>query len=296
MGPTESFIAFSGRARVLQSLINFDDSLPPSSDSKLPSTIVTHLTDFDLAEFVVLGVKNEAIHGDIAKFALLDAIPFSYPAFEKRVACFDEVTTRKTSQRAPRAPHTEHAPSNSPPDPVAWRVHAYLDSQGQCHHCKTTCGSAPGMCIKPLNKKWLDIPDSFHTPRRPADYKPPQAHGPSSSSAGRPTQPPAGRPPPRSASLAAITDSSDSNQPPSSTDYVEVIESLDSDKQTFAAAAVKEQLPPDLTPGDWATLREIDEILSDNVANVEEDETSVCDSEYCSDLGRDAFDNASSSP
>ncbi|KAH9447092.1 hypothetical protein Pst134EA_029079 [Puccinia striiformis f. sp. tritici] len=69
MGPTESFIAFSGRARVLQSLINFDDSLPPSSDSKLPSTIVTHLTDFDLAEFVVLGVKNEAIHGDIAKFA-----------------------------------------------------------------------------------------------------------------------------------------------------------------------------------------------------------------------------------
>ncbi|KAH9447091.1 hypothetical protein Pst134EA_029078 [Puccinia striiformis f. sp. tritici] len=152
------------------------------------------------------------------------------------------------------------------------------------------------MCIKPLNKKWLDIPDSFHTPRRPADYKPPQAHGPSSSSAGRPTQPPAGRPPPRSASLAAITDSSDSNQPPSSTDYVEVIESLDSDKQTFAAAAVKEQLPPDLTPGDWATLREIDEILSDNVANVEEDETSVCDSEYCLDLGRDAFDNASSSP
>ncbi|KNF06665.1 hypothetical protein PSTG_00539 [Puccinia striiformis f. sp. tritici PST-78] len=257
IGPNKSFIVLSSRARTLQSLINFDTSL--SSENA-----VTYVSDFDLAEYVVLGVKNETIHGDIAKFALLDATPFSYSAFENRVASFDEVTIRKTTHRAPRTSPSNHAPSNSPPDPVAWRVHAYLDSQDT---------------------------ESFQTPRRPVDYKPPKPHGPSSSSAGRPTQPPAGRPPFRSTSLAAIADSSDSDQPPSNTDYVEVVEAIDSDQQTFVDAAAEEDLPPDLTAGDWATFKEIDEILSDNVANVKEDETSVCGSEYCSDLGCDPFVN-----
>ncbi|KNF01660.1 hypothetical protein PSTG_05091 [Puccinia striiformis f. sp. tritici PST-78] len=72
MGPKETFIAFSGQARTLQTLINFDDTSSP-----------TRLSDFDLAEFVVLGV-NEELQGDIAKFAVLDADPFDYPAFEKR--------------------------------------------------------------------------------------------------------------------------------------------------------------------------------------------------------------------
>ncbi|KNE92478.1 hypothetical protein PSTG_14139 [Puccinia striiformis f. sp. tritici PST-78] len=85
MGPTESFIVFSSRAQTLQSLINFDDSL-------LPENVVTHLSDFDLAKFVVLGVKNEIIHRDITKFALLDATPFSYSAFKNCVACFNKVT------------------------------------------------------------------------------------------------------------------------------------------------------------------------------------------------------------
>ncbi|KAH9472600.1 hypothetical protein Pst134EA_003207 [Puccinia striiformis f. sp. tritici] len=262
IGPNKSFIVLSSRARTLQSLINFDTSL--SSENA-----VTYVSDFDLAEYVVLGVKNETIHGDIAKFALLDATPFSYSAFENRVASFDEVTIRKTTHRAPRTSPSNHAPSNSPPDPVAWRVHAYLDSQDT---------------------------ESFQTPRRPVDYKPPKPHGPSSSSAGRPTQPPAGRPPFRSTSLAAIADSSDSDQPPSNTDYVEVVEAIDSDQQTFVDAAAKEDLPPDLTAGDWATFKEIDEILSDNVANVKEDETSVCGSEYCSDLGCDPFVNTPSLP
>ncbi|KAH9464755.1 hypothetical protein Pst134EB_004268 [Puccinia striiformis f. sp. tritici] len=244
IGPNKSFIVLSSRARTLQSLINFDTSL--SSENA-----VTYVSDFDLAEYVVLGVKNETIHGDIAKFALLDATPFSYSAFENRVASFDEVTIWKTTHRAPRTSPSNHAPSNSPPDPVAWRVHAYLDSQGQCHHCKTTCGSAPAT-------RWT--------------------------------------PPFRSTSLAAIADSSDSDQPPSNTDYVEVVEAIDSDQQTFVDAAAEEDLPPDLTAGDWATFKEIDEILSDNVANVKEDETSVCGSEYCSDLGCDPFVNTLSLP
>ncbi|KNF00108.1 hypothetical protein PSTG_06729 [Puccinia striiformis f. sp. tritici PST-78] len=248
MGPKETFIAFSGRARTLQTLINFDDTLSPT-----PSP--ARLSDFDLAEFGVLGV-NEELRGDIAKFAVLDANPFNYPAFEKRVAVFDENTIRPPPPRAPCGAPSNHSPSNSPPDPVAWRVHAYLDSQGQCHHCKTACGSTPGTCTKPLNKKW-----------------PPKAQGPSAPTAGKPTHPPAGRPPFRSASLAAINDSPNDSHPPLNTDYVDVVDAVDADEQHFDTAAEDDSLPPDLTPHDWATFQEIDNILSDTVASVEEDAT-----------------------
>ncbi|KNE91117.1 hypothetical protein PSTG_15468 [Puccinia striiformis f. sp. tritici PST-78] len=288
MGPKETFIAFSGRAQTLQTLINFDDTLSPTPPSP-------RLSDFDLAEFVVLGVTEE-LRGDIAKFAVLDADPFSYPAFEKRVAVFDENTIRPPPPRASRGAPSNHSPSNSPADPAAWRVHAYLDSQGQCHHCKTACGSTPGNCTKPLNKKWVDIPESFQTPRRPIDYQPPKAQGPPTSTAGKPTHPPAGRPPFRSASLAAITDSPNDSQPPSNTDYVDVVDAVDADELQFGAAAGDDSLPPDLTTADWATSQEIDNILSDTVAGIEEDVSPACSSTYCSDLGRDPFDNTPSSP
>ncbi|KNE98841.1 hypothetical protein PSTG_07863 [Puccinia striiformis f. sp. tritici PST-78] len=169
MGPTELFIVFSGRARTLQTLINFNDA---ATTSPAP----TQISDFDLAEFVILGITEE-LNAEVA------------------------------NQRASRASNTNHAPSNSPPDPVAWRVHAYLDLQGQCHHCKTTCGSAVGACIKPLNKRWVDIPDSFQTRRQPADYKPPQALGSTTLGAGKATHPAAGRPPFQAASLAAVSES-----------------------------------------------------------------------------------------
>ncbi|KAH9462045.1 hypothetical protein Pst134EB_005962 [Puccinia striiformis f. sp. tritici] len=284
MGPTESFITFSGRARTLQTLINFDDS---TSTTATP----THISDFDLAEFVVLGVSDE-IRGEIIKFALLDVTPFVYSTFEKRTAVFDKVTVRKPNHRAPRVTSNNYAS----PDPIAWRVHAYLDSQGQCHHCKTTCGSAPGACTKPLNKKWVDIPDSFQTPRRPQDYTPPKAHGPSPSTAGKPTHAPAGRPPFRSSSLAAVTESPTDNQPPSNPDYVDVVEAIEADHQLFDMPIADDSLPPDLTQSDWDTFQEIDDILADNVAGVGEDESSECDSTYCSDLGRDPFDDTPSSP
>ncbi|KAH9443252.1 hypothetical protein Pst134EB_027600 [Puccinia striiformis f. sp. tritici] len=58
MGPKESFISFSGRARTLQTLINFD--IAASSSSPAPATPPsTQLSDFDLAEFVTLGVTEE---------------------------------------------------------------------------------------------------------------------------------------------------------------------------------------------------------------------------------------------
>ncbi|KAI7933678.1 hypothetical protein MJO29_016755 [Puccinia striiformis f. sp. tritici] len=268
MGPKETFIAFSGRARTLQTLINFDDT---SLSSPTPSPPTTQLSDFDLAEFVVLGVSEE-LRSDIAKFAVLDADPFTYPAFEKRVAVFDENTVRQPPPCASRGTPSHHSPSNSPPDPVAWRVHAYLDSQGQCHHCKTTCRSTPGTCTKPLNKKWVDIPDTFQTPRRPTDYKPPQAHGASTSTAGKPTHPPAGRPPLGAASPAVVTESETHHQHGPGPEYTNVVEAMEVDHQVFVDAVADNSLPPDLTPSDWATFKEIDDILSDNVANVEEEE------------------------
>ncbi|KAH9452201.1 hypothetical protein Pst134EB_016157 [Puccinia striiformis f. sp. tritici] len=288
MGPTESFIAFSGRGRTLQSLINFEES--PSSS---PATI--RLPDFDLAEFVVLGISEE-LRGEIIKFALLDVTPFVYSAFEKRVADFDEVTKRKNVQRHQRSAPRAQSPPNNSPDPAAWRVHAYLDSQGQCHHCKSTCGSTYGSCTKPLNKRWVDIPTSFVTPPRPADYQPPKARGPTPNPAGKPTHPPAGRAPNRSASLAAIDDGSTTNTVTGGTDYVDVVDAIDMDSQLFDEATIADSLPPDLTTGDWATIHEIEAILTDNVAGAEEDDVSLCDSAYDSDLGRDPFEDAPSSP
>ncbi|KNF05589.1 hypothetical protein PSTG_01399 [Puccinia striiformis f. sp. tritici PST-78] len=288
MGPTEPFITFSGRGRTLQSLINFEDS--PSA-----SPAASRLPDFDLAEFIVLGLSEE-LRGEVIKFALLDATPFVYSAFEKRVANFDEVTKRKNSQRPQRAAPRPHSPSNASPDPAAWRVHAYLDSQGQCHHCKTTCGSTYGSCTKPLNKRWVDIPTSFITPPRPADYQPPKARGPTSNPAGKPINPPAGRAPNRSASLAAIEDRATADTTNNGTDFVDVVDAIDTDNLLFDEATITDSLPPDLTTGDWATIHKIDSILTDNVAGAEEDDASICDSNYGSDLGRDPFEDAPSSP
>ncbi|KAH9456494.1 hypothetical protein Pst134EB_012692 [Puccinia striiformis f. sp. tritici] len=268
MGATESFITFSGRARTLQSLINFDISpLSPKAN--------TRLSDFDLAEFVVLGVPEE-LRGEIIKFALLDVDPFVYAVFEKRVASFDEVIKKKGNHRPQQLATRAQSPSNSSPDPAAWRVHAYLDSQGQCHHCKTTCGSTYGTCTKPLNKRW--------------------ALGSPTGIAGKPTHPPAGRPPLRSASVAAVVETPTDITTTSGTDYVDVVDAIDMDLLAFDEAAIDDSLPPDLTPGDYATFKEIDDIRFDNVAGVVEDDASMCDSNYGSDLGRDPFIDAPSTP
>ncbi|KAH9446505.1 hypothetical protein Pst134EA_030422 [Puccinia striiformis f. sp. tritici] len=288
MGPTEAFIAFSGRGRTLQSLINFDES--PSASL----TVAPRLPDFDLAEFIVLGVSEE-LRGEIIKFALLNADPFVYSAFEQRVARFDQViTTRKATQRSQQAAPRPQSPSNSSPDPAAWRVHAYLDSQGQCHHCKTTCGSVYGSCTKPVNKRWVDIPQSFQTPPRPTNYQPPKAQGSPHNPAGKPTHAPAGRPPLRSASLAAVSDITPTVPVPGETDYVDVVDAINMDHRLFEDARVEDSLPPELLAGDYAIFDEIDAIRFDSVAGAEEDNASLYESMYGSDLGRDPLDNTTS--
>ncbi|KAH9440418.1 hypothetical protein Pst134EB_031032 [Puccinia striiformis f. sp. tritici] len=242
MGPKESFITFSGRARTLQTLINFD--LATSSNVPTSATPPSaRLSDFDLAEFVTLGVTEE-LRSEIAKFALLDADPFLYSAFEKRAAVFDENTIRSPAQRS------QH----------------------------------------PLS---IQLPTQSSSL---ADYKPPQAHGSSTSNAGKPTHPPAGRPPFRAASLAAVTESPDDKHHDIDSGYTDVVDAIEEDDQAFVEAASDDNLPPDLTTADWAIFREIDDIRSDNVAVVEEDATSNCDSTYCSDLGRDPFDSALPTP
>ncbi|KAH9454330.1 hypothetical protein Pst134EB_014423 [Puccinia striiformis f. sp. tritici] len=64
----------------------------------------------------------------------------------------------------------------------------------------------PGQCPGPIDKRRLPIPDSFQTPPKPPNYKPPMPRGPSGLLAGRPTQPPAGRPSNRSASVAGVAE------------------------------------------------------------------------------------------
>ncbi|POW00070.1 hypothetical protein PSHT_13240 [Puccinia striiformis] len=185
---SESFVEFSTRGRTLQSMVNFD------AGSNLP--------DDALAEYIVLGLSVE-LRGKANEWELLDANPFNYPHFEKRLAAFDQIIKEQTPSRPART--TTSTPSIvRPPDEVAWRVHAFLDSQGRCHFCKKACGSLPGRCPHPMDKKWVDIPTSFVTPPKPADYKRPRAHDPAPNPAGRPTQPPAGRPFTRAATVAAV--------------------------------------------------------------------------------------------
>ncbi|OAV86861.1 hypothetical protein PTTG_29694, partial [Puccinia triticina 1-1 BBBD Race 1] len=79
----------------------------------------------------------------------------------------------------------------------------FCQCQGRCHFCKKSCGSAPGACTNPIDQTFIEIPNSFVAPPKPADYRRPAALGPLGPTPERATQPPAGRPGPRAASVAA---------------------------------------------------------------------------------------------
>ncbi|KAH9446924.1 hypothetical protein Pst134EA_028910 [Puccinia striiformis f. sp. tritici] len=188
MLPTKSFVQFSTRGRTLQSMVNFDTT--------------TSLPNNALAEYIVIGLPTH-LRGKANEWELLEANPFDYPHFEKRLTLFNQIIKEQSSNQPSRtAPLSQ--PTNCSPDEVAWWVHTFLNSQGRCHFCKKTCGSLPGRCPNQMDKKWVDIPTSFVTPPKPADYKRPRAHDPPPSPAGRPTQPPAGRPPHWAATITAV--------------------------------------------------------------------------------------------
>jgi hypothetical protein len=197
MSETESFLTYSTRGRTLMSLYNFDTS--------------SLMSEWDLAEAVSLGLPAE-LKVLVDNFGELLKVPFDYNDFEQRVALFYKGLPKKTVQRPrqpPSASSTVGKPANQPTskEETIWRIHAYLDSQGRCHFCKKTCGYPAGTCPGPLDRSYIEIPASFSPPPKPSDYKAPKARGgPPPTGAGKPTHPPAGRAPARSASVAAVAE------------------------------------------------------------------------------------------
>ncbi|OAV89521.1 hypothetical protein PTTG_28653 [Puccinia triticina 1-1 BBBD Race 1] len=180
MSNSESFMEFSGRARTLQSLVNFE------KDS---------ISNFDLAEFVMFGLPN-TLKSKVKDFQLLAAQNFSYTEFESRTNGFYATLPRPRPSTG-RGPTTLASNTSNQLDPEAylWRLFSYLDSVGKCHFCKKHCGNLAGACPGPQERR-IFIPPSFVGPtetgelRRPPAWK--NAQGPSISSAGKATGRPAG--------------------------------------------------------------------------------------------------------
>ncbi|EFP76257.1 uncharacterized protein PGTG_02698 [Puccinia graminis f. sp. tritici CRL 75-36-700-3] len=168
------------------------------------------ISDFDLAESMTLG-SNDLLQAEIHNHQTLLQDPFLFSTFENRASGFwDGIVKRYAITLQPRTylPSSSltagSQPKSLPKEEYVWRIHAFLDSQGRCHFCKKQCGSAPGKCAGPIDKSPIEIPPAFVVPPKPSDYKPPRPRGQPSTLAGKPTQPPAGRPPNRSASVAEI--------------------------------------------------------------------------------------------
>ncbi|PLW36214.1 hypothetical protein PCANC_20383 [Puccinia coronata f. sp. avenae] len=186
--PSKTFMGYSTRARTLQHMLNF----------KKESII-----NFKLAEWVTFGLTNN-LASRVYNHQLLQAAPFVYSKFKSRVAGFFISASKGT----PTSTHWATLPpvpsGRSSREDFIWRIHAYLDSQGRCHFCKKTCGNVAGACPGPVDRSLIDIPASFKAPPKPADYVPPRAWGGSQSTAGKPVQPPAGRAPVCSTTVAAV--------------------------------------------------------------------------------------------
>ncbi|PLW29970.1 hypothetical protein PCANC_24743 [Puccinia coronata f. sp. avenae] len=197
----KSFTSFSTRARTIQTLVNFD-----SNSANLGEERPVTISDLELAETVVYGLPAE-LKALVKNHEVLLKRPFKYTDFESRTQLFYHRLPRKNVlARRPAGGLTQ---STSAPvtcmsrNKTIWRVHAFLDSQGRCHHSKKRCGSVPNSCPSSLNRAYVEVPSAFITPPKPSDYKPPKAWAPSSFGASKPTQAPAGRAPAK-ASVSAI--------------------------------------------------------------------------------------------
>ncbi|KAA1070202.1 hypothetical protein PGT21_003232 [Puccinia graminis f. sp. tritici] len=197
MTNSESFLSYSTRSCTLQSMLNFDLKTEA-------------ISDFALAESMALGT-NDQLQAEIHNHQILLQEPFKFSTFENRASGFwDGIVKRSAAMARPRIqPSANSSATGSqsgrlPKEEFVWRIHSFLDSQGKCHFCKKQCGSTPGKCAGPIDKSPVEIPPTFVVPPKPSDYKPPRPRGQTSTLAGKPTQPPAGRPPNRSASVAEI--------------------------------------------------------------------------------------------
>jgi hypothetical protein len=189
LADSETFTVYSNRARTLQSMVNFDS---------------TTVSDFDLAEWVSFGVTPE-LRALITNHQLLRATLFTCSAFEQRVVEFYNGLPKRLTPRS--RPTGSLGPATTTPVPkeqTIWRIHAFLDSQGRCHFCRKTRGNTPGTFPGPCDRNHVEIPNSFQTPSKPANYKAPKPWSLASGGPGRATNPPAGRPNNRTAAVAAV--------------------------------------------------------------------------------------------
>ncbi|KAA1110311.1 hypothetical protein PGT21_017638 [Puccinia graminis f. sp. tritici] len=192
MSQTETFLEYSTQARTLQSLFNFD------------AEKLSKLGDLQLAQFVVYGL-SDALQDRIHERQLLETSPFMYGQFEKQSnASF--LALQRPMGPTPVTKATPSAPPTLGRDEFIWRVHAFLDSQGLCHFCKRHCGNAAGACPGPIDRSHINIPNDFQTPTKPLNYVAPCAWSKPTTGPGRSSQPPAGRPPARAASVAGIAE------------------------------------------------------------------------------------------
>ncbi|EFP74792.1 uncharacterized protein PGTG_01385 [Puccinia graminis f. sp. tritici CRL 75-36-700-3] len=129
------------------------------------------LGDLQLAQFLVYGLPD-ALQDRIYKRQLLEVAPFAYGSFEKQAKRF--------------------LPGFASTDRNTYTDKDYTDAAGAC----------PG----PIDRSRIDIPSTFPTPVKPADYVAPRSWGKPTAAPGKATQAPAGRPSTRAASVAGIAD------------------------------------------------------------------------------------------
>jgi hypothetical protein len=242
MLPAETFLQYSTRARTLQSLFKFD------------TAIASRLGDLDLAQFLVYGLPDELQHR-VNELQILETVPFVYGTFEKRTQA-SYTTLRRPIPATVQPRSTTAAPITQSREELLWRIHAYLDSQGRCHFCKKTCGSVSGACPGPLDRSFIEIPAEFTTPPKPLNYVPPRAWGKPQTTPGKPTQPPAGRPPAaRAASVSALTEVN--YFPELDTAAVSALAALDEELRLTREEADDKQEFPDHDPSTAAAAQEI---------------------------------------
>ncbi|POW03012.1 hypothetical protein PSHT_11866 [Puccinia striiformis] len=180
-----------------------------------------------LGEYIVIGLPTH-LRGKANEWELLEADPFDYPHFEKRLTLFDQIIKEQSSNQPSRtAPSSQ--PTNCSPD----EVDAFLDLQGICQQPTST---------------YKQVPSAIFTPNP----------------AGRPTQPPAGRPPHWAATITAVdkhpatdvdSEETESFPPPSfeSDDtHLSVISVQEADSVGAGQLAKDNRLAPEFCTGDLA--------------------------------------------
>jgi hypothetical protein len=168
-------------------------------------------SDFAIAEFIVAGLPDK-LKDHTDNFELLIQVTFNYGTFEGKLQQYYNNLPKCTTGRAQSTNQLTQS-SAAPPacltkEETIWQIHFFLDFQGRCHHCKSTCGSFPRAFPNLVNQGYINIPSTFVRPTKPANYKPPNAWTTSHSTAGKPTQAPAGQKPSHLAAVAGVVSQS----------------------------------------------------------------------------------------